>query len=450
MNWFSIFRLGLVQLCIGSSVVIPLSTLNRLMKVELALPATIAGFLIALHYAVQLTRVNWGHLSDKSRNRSQWIVLGMLILGIGGILASASIPLIESRFSYGIMLALLSYSLIGFGVGAAGTPLLALLATYSSKSQKGFAASITFLMMILGLAITGITVGIILDPYSHQKLIKITSSLAIITNIISFLSLRNLERSLQNSSNSLTANTINSNVPILEGIKKVWMERDARLFTIFIFISMGAFSMQDPILEPFAGEVFGFTVGESTKLDGFHKIGTLIGIISIVLCLSKFKIGFGSLSIVKNERLGSEKLWLITGCLFSALSLFIISLLAITFAGSSALNSVVFFFGISNGIFTAGVLGTMLHLASRGSGDNKEGTRMGIWGAAQAYATMIAVFFSTVLVDILGLIMTSLPSVYGIVFLTAACFFIASAYLGSLIIKSDELNPNQNLLQSVN
>ena len=420
------------------------------MKVELALPATIAGFLIALHYAVQLTRVNWGHLSDKSRNRSQWIVLGMLILGIGGILASASIPLIESRFSYGIMLALLSYSLIGFGVGAAGTPLLALLATYSSKSQKGFAASITFLMMILGLAITGITVGIILDPYSHQKLIKITSSLAIITNIISFLSLRNLERSLQNSSNALTQNTINSDVPILEGIKKVWMERDARLFTIFIFISMGAFSMQDPILEPFAGEVFGFTVGESTKLDGFHKIGTLIGIISIVLCLSKFKIGFGSLSIVKNERLGSEKLWLITGCLFSALSLFIISLLALTFAESSALNSVVFFFGISNGIFTAGVLGTMLHLASRGSGDNKEGTRMGIWGAAQAYATMIAVFFSTVLVDILGLIMTSIPSVYGIVFLTAACFFIASAYLGSLIIKSDELNPNQNLLQSVN
>ena len=420
------------------------------MKVELALPATIAGFLIALHYAVQLTRVNWGHLSDKSRNRSQWIVLGMLILGIGGILASASIPLIESRFSYGIMLALLSYSLIGFGVGAAGTPLLALLATYSSKSQKGFAASITFLMMILGLAITGITVGIILDPYSHQKLIKITSSLAILTNIISFLSLRNLERSLQNSSNALTQNTINSDVPILEGIKKVWMERDARLFTIFIFISMGAFSMQDPILEPFAGEVFGFTVGESTKLDGFHKIGTLLGIISIVLCLSKFKIGFGSLSIVKNERLGSEKLWLITGCLFSALSLFIISLLALTFVESSALNSVVFFFGISNGIFTAGVLGTMLHLASRGSGDNKEGTRMGIWGAAQAYATMIAVFFSTVLVDVLGLIMTSIPSVYGIVFLTAACFFIASAYLGSLIIKSDELNPNQNLLQSVN
>ena len=74
---------------------------------------------------------------------------------------------------------------------------------------------------------------------------------------------------------------------------------------------------------------------------------------------------------------------------------------------------------------------------------------MGIWGAAQAYATMIAVFLSTLLVDILGLMMNSLPSVYGIVFLTAASFFIASAYLGSLIIKKDVPEPNQNILQSV-
>ena len=449
MNWFSILRLGLVQLCIGSSVVIPLSTLNRLMKVELALPATIAGFLIALHYAVQLTRVNWGYLSDKTQNRSQWIIFGMLILGIGGVLASVSIPLIESNFAYGIMLALFSYTLIGFGVGAAGTPLLALLASYSSKSQKGFAASITFLMMILGLAITGITAGIILDPYSHQKLIKITASLAIITNILSYLSLKNLEKSLLNNADARIPNSIRYDVPFLTGIKKIWMEREARLFTIFIFISMGAFSMQDPILEPFAGEVFGFAVGESTKLDGFHKIGTLIGIILIILCLSKFRIGFGSFSIFKNERLGSEKLWLITGCLFSALSLFIISLLGLTYRDPGILNSVVFFFGISNGVFTAGILGTMLHLASRGSGDNNTGTRMGIWGAAQAYATMIAVFFSTVLVDILGLMMNSLPSVYGIVFLTAASFFIAAAFLGSLIIKKDELDQNQNILQSV-
>ena len=45
--------------------------------------------------------------------------------------------------------------------------------------------------------------------------------------------------------------------------------------------------------------------------------------------------------------------------------------------------------------------------------------------------------------------MNSLPNVYGIVFLTAASFFIAAAFLGSLIIKKDELDQNQNILQSV-
>ena len=266
---------------------------------------------------------------------------------------------------------------------------------------------------------------------------------------MSYVSLKNLEKTLRNNADGRTSNAIHYNEPFFKGIKKVWMEREARLFTIFIFISMGAFSMQDPILEPFAGEVFGFAVGESTKLDGFHKIGTLIGIILIILCLSKFRIGFASLSIVKNERLGSEKFWLITGCIFSAFSLLMISLLGLTYRDPAILNSVVFLFGISNGVFTAGILGTMLHLASRGSDGNNTGTRMGIWGAAQAYATMIAVFFSTVLVDILGLMMNSLPGVYGIVFLTAASFFIAAAFLGSLIIKKDELDQNQNILQSV-
>ena len=85
--------------------------------------------------------------------------------------------------------------------------------------------------------------------------------------------MKNLEKTLRNNADVRTPNAINYNEPFFEGIKKVWMEREARLFTIFIFISMGAFSMQDPILEPFAGEVFGFAVGESTKLDGFIRLG---------------------------------------------------------------------------------------------------------------------------------------------------------------------------------
>ena len=93
MTWFSIFRLGIVQLCIGSIVVLPLSTFNRLMVVELALPALLPGFLIALHYGVQITRPSWGYISDQEKDRTKWITRGMFILGIGGITAAFSITI---------------------------------------------------------------------------------------------------------------------------------------------------------------------------------------------------------------------------------------------------------------------------------------------------------------------------------------------------------------------
>ena len=43
LTWPQIFRLGLVQMCLGAVVVLTTSTLNRLMVVELALPAVVIG-----------------------------------------------------------------------------------------------------------------------------------------------------------------------------------------------------------------------------------------------------------------------------------------------------------------------------------------------------------------------------------------------------------------------
>ena len=129
LSWISILRLGLVQMCLGAIVVLMTSTLNRLMVVELALPALLPGFLVALHYGIQITRPNWGFRSDKGGQRSSWIIGGMVILAFGGLAAAAAIPLLEQNFGWGLFLSVIAYSAIGLGVGASGTSLLALLAT---------------------------------------------------------------------------------------------------------------------------------------------------------------------------------------------------------------------------------------------------------------------------------------------------------------------------------
>ena len=91
LNWIQIFRMGLVQMCLGAVVVLTTSTLNRLMVVELALPALLPGLLVGLHYGIQITRPNWGFLSDTSGNRTRWIIGGMVVLAAGGWLAALGV-----------------------------------------------------------------------------------------------------------------------------------------------------------------------------------------------------------------------------------------------------------------------------------------------------------------------------------------------------------------------
>ena len=91
LGWLSIVRLGLVQTCLGAIVVLTTSTLNRLMVIELALPAVLPGLLVALHYGIQMTRPNWGFISDQGSNRTRWIVLGMIALALGGFGAALGV-----------------------------------------------------------------------------------------------------------------------------------------------------------------------------------------------------------------------------------------------------------------------------------------------------------------------------------------------------------------------
>ena len=83
LNWLQIARLGLVQMALGAIVVLMTSTLNRLMIVELALPALLPGLLVALHYGVQLSRPHWGYRSDTRGARTRFIIGGMVALAVG-------------------------------------------------------------------------------------------------------------------------------------------------------------------------------------------------------------------------------------------------------------------------------------------------------------------------------------------------------------------------------
>jgi MFS transporter, BCD family, chlorophyll transporter len=419
-GWLSIMRLGLVQACLGAMVVLTTSTLNRVMVVELSLAAIVPGFLVGLHYAVQLSRPLFGHGSDVSKTkRSNWIMGGMALLALAGTGAAATTLIISSHFWAGFALACLAYILIGMGIGAAGTSLLALLASRTPPAKRPASATIVWIMMIAGIVITAATTGKLLDPYSHQRLIMITAATGVIAVVMTMIALFRLERP---GSADLPSQNLPSQISFGARLRETWGDDEARLFTVFIFLSMLAYSTQDLILEPFAGLLFGLTPGQTTSLSGVQHGGILIGMVLVGL--------IGTLPFGRNAKL--LKAFTIIGCLGSAVALAGIS----ASSGAPAvwpLKTNVMALGFFNGMFSIAAIGTMMTLAGAGNKTGQsgktEGIRMGVWGAAQAIAFGLGGFAGTLSVSVTQALTGNIPFSYGVVFAAEACLFVISALI---------------------
>lgn len=422
LSWLQIVRLGVVQLCLGAVVVLTTSTLNRLMVVELALPAMLSGALVALHSFVQITRPSWGFLSDAQGNRTRFIIGGMAVLSAGAALASWMVALGIAGHGVGLVGSVFAYVLIGMGAGASGTSLLALLASGCAPSRRAAAATITWLMMIFGIAVTSGVIGAMLDPYSPARLMTIVAVVSVGAVVLTTLAIWGIER-------RVIPARMPDETPLRQGLAEVWAEKRTRVFTLFIFLSMTAFFLQELILEPYAGLVFAYSPGASTSLSGAQHGGMFIGMLAVGIAVSGLKIG-------------SLRAWVTGGCLGSALMLAVIA--ALGQVRVDLLTPAVAVLGVFSGMFAIASIGAMMQLAGQGRA-GREGTRMGVWGASQAIAQGLGGFAGAALVDALRL-SGSTANAFGMVFALEALLFVAAGVMAWRIIDAGRLRAPQGQL----
>ncbi|UGB25990.1 BCD family MFS transporter [Methylorubrum sp. B1-46] len=408
-SWLQIVRLGLVQTALGAVVVLMTSTINRVMVVELALPAIVPGGLVALHYATQVLRPRWGYGSDVGGRRTPWIVGGMAALCLGGFGAAAATALAETHVAAGLALAVLSFLLVGMGAGAAGTSLLVLLATGVEAGRRGAAATIVWVMMIAGFAVTAPLAGHFLDPFSGGRLMAVSGTVSMIAFAVAVLAVAGIE--LQRDSSP--AAQVEKKPPFRAVLAQVLAEPAARRFTLFIFVSMLAYSAQELILEPYAGLVFAMTPGATTKLAGLQHGGVLAGMLFVA----------GVTVFVGGPILGSLKLWTAVGCALSAAALGAIAFGPV--GPDFPLRAAVAGLGFGNGVYAVAAIGSMMALAGRG-GEAERGTRMGVWGAAQGVAFGAGGFLGTLAVDLARLVASAPVYAYAAVFALEGVLFLVA------------------------
>lgn len=423
LGWLGIVRLGLVQTALGAIVVLTTSTLNRVMVVEFALPAMLPGALVAIHYAVQVLRPRWGYGSDTGGRVTPWIVGGMATLALSGAAAAGGTALLDTSVVLGVAVAALAFVGIGIGVGAAGTSLLVLLAKRVDPDRRAAAATIVWVMMILGFIVTAASAGHLLDPFSPARLVTVATSVSAIAFVVSLVAVWGVERGIRPAAPASHAHggAGERKVPFREALAQVWAEPEARRFAVFVLISMLAYSAQDLILEPFAGTVFGYTPGESTKLSSVQHAGVLIGMVTVGIA------GTGRFG----RALASMRGWCIGGCIASAVALASLALGA--FVGPSwPLRACVFMLGVTNGAYAVAAIGSMMGLASNGR-ENREGVRMGLWGAAQAISFGVGGFLGTLASDVARAVLGTPVTAYATVFALEAGLFLVSAVLAARV-----------------
>jgi MFS transporter, BCD family, chlorophyll transporter len=419
LSWLGIARLGLVQTAIGAIMMLASSLLNRVMVVEYAQVAALPAGLIGLYHAMQLSRPKWGHGSDVGWRRTPLIIGGMAVLALGGVLATQATLLLAGPFWPAFALMLLAYAMIGIGVGAAGTSLLALLATRTAPARRPAAASLVWIMMILGIVVASRLAGDALEPFTPRRLLDVAMVVCACAFALACVGVVGIE-------GRATAAPAEAPPPgdFAAALRGIWADRLTRLFSIFVFVSMLAYSMQDLILEPFAGLVFGFTPAESTRLSGVQHQGVFIGMVLVGIGGH----GFGGRAGLKLKR------WMVGGCIGSALALAALAMAA-TAGPGWPLAPTVFMLGFANGVFAVAAIGSMLELAGRGGDPGKnsglEGIRMGLWGAAQAAAFGIGGFFGAGAVDIGRQLLGTDGPAFELVFAFEASIFVGAAALAA-------------------
>lgn len=403
LGWGGIVRLCLVNAAIGGLSALPVNLFNRLMTVELSLPALLPGLLVGLHYAVQITRPVWGHRSDAKGGRTPFILGGTAVVGLG---LTATAWGIASAPSTGVAVAvwILAYAAIGFGIGAAGTSFLALLATAAPDARKGAAATIAWLTLIAGAIAASVGTGIALTPYSPERLMLVVPVVAAVCLAVAFLATWRVE-------SRLGAVAEPEEPAFRDALCATWNDPAARAFTGFVFLSIFAFYLSELILEPFAGHIHGLAPEDSTKLSGGKDGAALAGMIAA-----------GLLSTI---RFGTLRFWAVTGCVVSAVGL-------VGLGAGLPLVPFTVILGLGNGLFVVGAIGSMMRLAAERAGAT--GTRMGVFGAAQAIAAGLAGLLATGTLDIARVVLSD-AAAYGLVFGIEAVLFLAAALVALRLLK---------------
>ena len=443
INLFTMFRLGLFQMGLGIMSILTLGVLNRVLIDQdlLAVPATIAGGVLAMYQFVSPVRVWFGQQSDARTlfgyHRTGYVWISAVLFALCAFLAVQTTWQLGSSLrttgwttqTYGwVGLLALMFALYGIFVSCGSTPFAALLVDVSDEDNRSQLVGIVWSMLMVGIVLGAVVSAKLVEGLTLETLQASVNRLFLIVPAIvcglAFVATVGIESKYSRYRSRSTLGDRENRITLGTALKVLTASRQTGLFFTFLLVMTISLFMQQPVLEPYGGEVFGMTVAQSTRLNAFWGIGTLIGISAT-----------GFLIV---PRFGKQKTTKV-GCLLVA-ACFILVLLAGFTRIQALLQASMIVLGLGFGVTTNGAVSLMLDLTAA----ETAGTFIGAWGLAQAMAQATATVAGGALLD-LGRQLFSTPVLaYGLVFaLEAIGMLLAVWFLNRVDVGEFRANAKQ-------
>ncbi len=385
-----LLRLSLFQITVGMALVLMVGTLNRVMIVELSVPATLVAVMLALPLVFAPFRTLIGyksdvHVSALGLRRVPYIWKGTLyqfggfaIMPFALLVLSGYGEAVDAPRWIGYSSAALSFLLVGAGVHMVQTVGLALATDLVREEDQPKVVGLMYVMLLLGMMVSALVFGALLEAYTPGRLIRVIQGAAVVTVTLNLLAMWQ-----QEGRDRARARAMKEARPMR--FVDAWgsMMATPGMVRLLIIIGLGTFGfgMADVLLEPYGGQVLGLSVASTTKLTALFALGTLLG--------------FGLASRVLGQG-GSPALYAVVGA-----SIGLPGFLAIIF--SSTLGSIPLFLagtlatGVGTGLFGHATLTATI----RSAPSNQIGLALGAWGAVQATAAGIGVALAGITRDLI-------------------------------------------------
>ncbi len=381
-----LLRLSLFQVTVGMAAVLLVGTLNRVMIVELGVPAWLVAVMISLPLVFAPFRAVVGFRSDNHRSVLGWKRVPFLWLGtmiqFGGLAIMPFALIILSGDSNGPLVigkaaAGLAFLMVGAGLHTTQTVGLALATDLSPAEKHPQVVALLCMMLLLGMIASALVFGAVLAHFSEVRLIQVIQGSAVVTVVLNAVALWKQEPRRP----SETAHD-----RVRPSFAQSWaaFDRagDARRRLVALGLGTAAFSMQDILLEPYGGQVLHLAVGTTTAFSAMLAFGGLIG--------------FGIAAKLLGRGMDPYRL----AGLGAVAGLFAFAALIFAAPAQSTLlfAAGVSLIGLGAGLFAHCTLTAAMGMAGRG----QIGFALGVWGAVQASAAGIAVASGGLIRDAVG------------------------------------------------